>query len=435
MQGAQPVIEESGLRAEAPAPELTTPARPSGERDRRAARAAQGRPPAVLLGDLNMLRCFVGSDVPVVLASTDPEEVTLRSRHAHTKRLIAPFTKTEAAIADLVRLARPHGERPALFYGNDEQLLFISRHRERLQPYYRFRMPDAELIEKLVDKRLFATLADEVGIPVPKTACSRDVSSADEVLARLPLPVVIKPNVHIGWFKHKALQLGGPRKALRADTADEFRKLYDEVSQHTQDFVVQQYIPGGEDLIYSYHTYADEHGNALGEFVGKKIRTFPREAGLSTYLSLVKDPRVIELGRDVIKRLSFVGPVKIDMKLDPRTNQLYVLELNPRFNLWHYLGSVSGVNLPQLAYADLVGAPVSVPTDYRTNVRWLSFGNDLRSFLRSYRPSGELDVKGYLRSFDAPLVYDVFSWDDPLPFVAAMTGYGKALGKKLLKLR
>jgi predicted ATP-grasp superfamily ATP-dependent carboligase len=244
---------------------------------------------------------------------------------------------------------------------------------------------------------------------------------------------VIKPNVHIGWFKHKALQSEGPKKALRASTESELRELYAEVSRHTGDFVIQQYIPGGEDEIYSFHAYMDRGGVALGQFVGKKIRTFPREAGLSTYLELVKEPRVVALGLDVVRKLGLIGPVKIDFKRDPRSGRFYVLELNPRYNLWHYLGSVSGVNLPLLAYADLVGAHIQRPLDYIVGVKWLSFGNDFRSFVRSYRPSGELGVAEWLRSLRGPKVYDVFAWDDPLPFLAGLANYGKALAEKLVQ--
>ena len=234
------------------------------------------KPTAVLLGDLNMLRCFVGSDIPVVLAATNPNDVTLASRFASHQHLIAPYADAERALADLERIAGDSRDKPVLFYGSDEHLLFVSRQRERLAASFRFRMPPADVIEAMVDKRGFAARASAAGLPVPATACSRDVAGVEQVLARVPVPCVIKPNVHIGWFKHVALHTTGPRKALIANTADELRARYAEVSQHTEDFVIQQYIPGGEDLIYSFHAYVDGSGRALAHFVGKKIRTFPR---------------------------------------------------------------------------------------------------------------------------------------------------------------
>ncbi len=389
-----------------------------------------GKTPAVLLGDLNMLRCFAGTDVPVEVAASDPEEVTLKSRHCAKSRIIAPFAEVDRVLDDLERIGRDYPDKPVLYYGNDAQLLVISRHRQRLGRWFRFQMPAPDLIEALVDKSQFAELAPRAGIPVPATANSREATSADQILERVPLPCVIKPNCHIGWYAMR--RAGGPQKALRADTPEEFRRLYEEVLGHTNDFVVQQFIPGGEDLIYSFHAYIDAKGRSLGHYVGKKIRTYPMQAGVSTYLELIEDPRVVALGLDIVDRLGFSGPVKIDMKRDPRDDRFYVLELNPRYNLWHYLGARSGINLPLAAHADLSGQPVEPQTGYRTGVRWLSFGNDFRSFIRDYRPNGGVSIGDYLGSLRSEKVYDVFAWDDPVPWAASVLQYGKALGSRLL---
>ena len=65
--------------------------------------------PAVLLGDLNMLRCFAQSGVPVVVASSDAREPVLRSRHAQRRTLIAPFEDTNRVLEDL-ELIRDHSD-------------------------------------------------------------------------------------------------------------------------------------------------------------------------------------------------------------------------------------------------------------------------------------------------------------------------------------
>jgi predicted ATP-grasp superfamily ATP-dependent carboligase len=391
--------------------------------------------PAVLLGDLNMVRCFAQSGVPILVASSDAREPTLRSRHARQRALIASFENAERAVEDLEKIGRAFPARPSLFYGTDLQLLAIARHRDRLEQLFRLRLPSTELIESLVDKSRFATLASELSLPVPPTLTSREVAFARQIAERIPGPWVIKPNHHDGWFTQRMLRKKGPSKALRADTMTELYELLWQVRTHTRDFVVQSFIPGGEDQIYSFHAYMDERANVLGQFVGKKIRTFPREAGISTYLELVKEPEVVELGNQIVAKLGLIGPVKIDLKRDPRSGQYYVLELNARFNLWHYLGSACGVNLALIAHADLTGQPLPPAGDYRTGVRWLSFGADLRSFLRSYRPSGEIGLGGWLSSLRGPKVYDVFAWDDPLPFAFGALNYCAAVGKRLLGAR
>jgi predicted ATP-grasp superfamily ATP-dependent carboligase len=384
-----------------------------------------------LLGDLNMLRCFDGAGLPVVIATHDPDDITLASRcvRPEHKHVIASLDDPERAIADLTRIADELPARPVLYYGTDKQLLFLSRQRARLADRFAMQLPPAELIELLVDKRLFASRAHAAGLPVPATVCSKDITGPDEALARVPVPCVIKPNVHIGWFARMAQR--EPRKALIASTPEQLRSSYAQVAAHTPDFVVQQYIPGGEELIYSYHAYVDAGGRTLAEFVGKKVRTFPRDAGISTYLELVKEPRVLAIGRDAVARLGLVGPMKIDLKMHADTGELFILEVNPRFNLWHYLGAVSGINLPLVAYADLTGTPLPPVGDYTTDVRWLSFDDDLRSFLRSYHPAGELGWMDWLGSLRGRKIYDVFAWRDPLPMAHWLARFGQQVGHKL----
>jgi predicted ATP-grasp superfamily ATP-dependent carboligase len=172
--------------------------------------------------------------------------------------------------------------------------------------------------------------------------------------------------------------------------------------------------------------YAAAGGVVKAWFLGKKIRTFPRDAGISTFLELVHDPGLTELGFDIVRRTGLVGPMKLDFKRDPDGN-FHLIEINPRFNLWHRLGAVSGVNLPMVAYRDLTNAEVDVEArGYSTDIRWLALANDLRSFLRSYRPSGELGWLDWLGSLRGRMIYEVFQWDDPLPFLITQYRYANA---------
>ncbi len=389
-------------------------------------------PTAVILGDLYLARCFRGTGVPLVIAGSDPTHVSFRSRYARRTVTIAPWDRPESALSDLEEIAASCAEPPVLFYDNDEQLTFVSRHRARLSKVYRLLLPQADLVDALIDKRQFGTFAEERGLPVPRQIASRDVDGPDAALARLRLPCVIKPDVRRGWFSHPEMFVDGPRKAFVVSTPAQLRARWARVARHVKDFVVQEYIPGGEDQIYSFHAYVNASGVVRGWFLGKKIRTFPHDAGISTFLELVHEPRLAQLGFEIVQRTGLVGPMKVDFKRDPSTGSFHLLEINARFNLWHRLGAASGVNLPMVAYRDLTGIAVPRAADgYTTDIRWLSFANDLRSFLRGYRPSGELGWLDWIGSFRGRLVYDVFQWDDPLPFLAEQVRYVRAVARKL----
>jgi predicted ATP-grasp superfamily ATP-dependent carboligase len=288
-------------------------------------------------------------------------------------------------------------------------------------------MPDAQLIEDLVDKARFQTLAEERGLPMPPAlSCTRD-TPASEVLEKVGLPCAFKPTTHIGWLRSGVSTDGKPRKALIARNEAELHELHERVKSYSPAFVAQRFIEGGEDRIYSYHAYLGADGEPLGDFVGKKIRTSPMEAGVSTYLELVKQPELLALGRQASRALGLVGPVKLDFKHDAASDRFYLFEVNPRFTLWCYLGAACGVNLPKLAYSDLVGENWAPPSDYRTGVRWLSFGNDFRAYVRDYGPHAGLSVSDWLKSYRGQKIYDVFSWRDPLPLGVCMLNYSRAL--------
>src|SRR5947207_2060006 len=284
---------------------------------------------AVIAGDLNILRCFAGTGIPTIAVSSDPENVIFHSRHCGRGAVVAdPVAFPDAFVAGLVAASRPYDRRPVLFYNNDGMLLTISRHREQLGACYRFLLPPADLVEDLVDKTRFARLAGELNLPVPRTLASSEFCTAQEALSRIALPCIFKPDSrHLGWDDSALLaeEGGNPQKALIARTAGEFRRVHDRVRQLTDRFVIQSYIPGGDDCIWSFHAYFDGRGEALAYFVGRKIRTYPRDNGRSTYLELARDSSVVETSLGVLRALRFVGAVKIDLKRNQITGKCFVL--------------------------------------------------------------------------------------------------------------
>lgn len=390
---------------------------------------------AVLCGDLNMLRCFSGTGIHRVAVSSDPQDLIFQSRYTKQKWLVAdPLTQPERTIDDLIRLSMSFAEKPVLFYGDDPTLLAISRNRERLEPHYHFLMPDSVVIEDLVNKVRFSELADRLQLPVPRTILGASVSSADEVLKQMELPCIIKPNCHVGWFRSSIIREEGgrPQKVLRADTAEEFRRLFSRMKTLTNDFVVQEYIAGTDDCIYSFHAYLDRQSRPLAYYVGRKVRTYPSDSGISTCLELVKEPRVVDLGLDILRKLGHVGPVKLDFKRDTIRDRFWLLEVNARFNLWHYLGTACGINIPLIAYCDQMRMPVPMESEYRTGVRWVSFMDDLRAFVLDYHPRRLVSWPEYIRSFCCEKVYDIFAWNDPFPAAVAVTRDLKLRAQKLI---
>jgi hypothetical protein len=70
-----------------------------------------------------------------------------------------------------------------------------------------------------------------------------------------------------------------------------------------------------------------------------------------------------------------------------------------------------------VAYQYLVHGRRSAPRGYGTRFRWLCFPLDRRAF-RELAARGELGAVRWLWSLvQAPKVYELFAWGDPMPFV------------------
>ncbi len=307
---------------------------------------------AVLAADLDLLRPLHAAGVSTIML------LRKRQRFLRHSRIVRdwvdfpdPATEQEKALAALIDVARGEAERPVLYYADDAMLALVRRYRSQLEPHYRFLMPASDLVIACGDKIGFNALARAAGVPVPRTATGADVASADDVAA-FGFPLVIKPGSHVGWFASEAVALAGgkSRKIIVANDRQEFETLLAATRRFTDNFIVQEFIPGGEDQVYSFHAFVREDLTPAASFVGRKIRTYPALGGESSYIALVRDFSIHRLGKDVVQKLGVSGPVKIDFKRDPRTGRDYVLEINLRFNLWHQLGAVCGVNLLLIAY-------------------------------------------------------------------------------------
>ena len=369
------------------------------------------RPCACVLGSMDLVRPLGLAGIRCVVAARPGAPPRFSRFTAARLEWTDPWRYPDVLARTLVTFGAAQAERPVLFYEEDGDLLFISRWRDALARAFHFVVPDATLVEDLVDKERFQQVAGVLNLPVPS---ARRCDPATERPGELGLrfPVVLKPLTRRpeSWDP-----VAGGAKALRVDTPAELAALWPRLAAAGLPLLAQELVAGAEQRIESYHAYVRPGGEVVGEFTGRKIRTWPLERGESTALELTDAPDVAALGRDVLARLRFAGVAKLDFKRDP-AGRLWLLEINPRFNLWHHLGAVAGVNLPALVYADLTGAHATsrTPTRARAGARWCRPWVDWRAARATGLPLWRWAP--WALACDAK---SVVAWDDPLPLLGA----------------
>ncbi len=378
------------------------------------------QPPVVLLGGINLVRTLGLAGLQAIVATSNPEEPALLSRHCTASLMLPSHDQHDARVDALVmagrQLAGAYGCRVPLMYGSDEALELIHANRERLARYFLFMVSPPEVAEALIAKDRFQALAESRGLPIPRELAWNGIGEG--LLGNELGAVIAKPRTKRDWH-HTALcerLFNGEGKArVFANGAE--AAAHPVVAMFREQLTFQRFVPGDDRELWSYHGLADEHGEVMVSFIGRKVRTFPAGNGESAFIELARDDGLEALGREVARRCPLTGPFKMDFKRDPGDGRWYLLEINARFSLWNYLGAANGVNLMRATYEYLVFKERPAPAAYRTGLRWLSLGLDYRAF-RELRSRGALSLPRWIASLvGSRNIYNLFSWNDPAPWV------------------
>jgi D-aspartate ligase len=375
----------------------------------RAVRATAGpRAAALVMGDQDLVRALHLAGIRTTLFAAPGQAAAYSRGTAAVLPWIDPGLEPERALAALIAHGQAQSEPPALFYEDDQALLFVSRHRAALRTAFRFVVPDAALVEALVDKNRFQALAQRLTLPVPP-ALLVDPSRESPDGRELPFPAVVKPLRRTAAWA--AVAQG--HKALRVESGAMLRSLWPALASLGAPVLVQALVAGPETAIESYHVYVDEKGAVAAEFTGRKIRTWPVDCGDSSALTISDAADVRDAGRDAVKRLKLKGVAKLDFKRAP-DGRLYLLEVNPRFTLWHHLAARAGCNIPALVYGDLLALPRPAVTAPRAGATWCKVWTD-----HAAAREGGIPLHRWLMWALRCDALSAFAWTDPLPLLGA----------------
>jgi D-aspartate ligase len=337
-----------------------------------------------------------------------PYALGFRSRYAEPRLAPDPLDDEEGFIAALRSVAEETDDVLPVFPTHDEHVNAIARHADSLSARYRFPFPSWEVLERIQSKRHQLETAEAAGLPVPRTF---HPSSRDEALAagdELGFPVLVKPSANVGFRRSHRRQL------FRCENATELDRAYEAAAPHEP--MVQELIPGGDEELYTLGSYVSRDGEALGLFTGHKLSQTRGFMGSARVGEARWVDEVAEQGLTFLRALGFHGISQVETKRDPRDGRFKLMEINPRLWQWHSLAAACGVDLPYIAYRDLVGDPLPAARMHGDGKRWaitLMAGKPLAL----ERP---------------PYVDAVFARDDPKP---ALVQLGRFANRGIHRLR
>jgi len=208
--------------------------------------------------------------------------------------------------------------------------------------------------------------AATIGVDVPETFV---VTNDDELHAacdRLGFPVVVK-----GAF-YQAYTAYTPHEA-----AIKFRAI---AAEWGYPVIVQERVAGEELNLVGV---GDGRGELLGAVAMKKTST----TSLGKVWSAVslKNELLTTAAERFVAGLKWRGPFEMECILDPRSERLCLIEINPRFPAWSYFATGLGVNLPARMIRAVAGLPLGPRPDYEAGRMFMRYTGELVTDLARFQ--------------------------------------------------
>ena len=291
---------------------------------------------------------------PVVALAHRAGALGFRSRYARGLVCPDPVGDEAGYVAFLRDLGDTLGAPAPIFPTHDEFLNAIAGNAGELGGRFLHPFPDWELLERIQDKAWQLERARSLGLPVPRTE--------EAPLDDLAFPVLVKPRDPVGFRR----EFG--RQAFRCEDAAALARDFERALPYRP--LVQEWIPGGDEELYTLGSYLTASGEALGLFCGRKLLQTPPGVGTCRIGESVWVDEVVEQGLALLRGIGFRGLSQVEFKRDPRDGAFRLMEINPRLWQWHGLATATGVDLTRIAYLDLIGRPPAPARMNGSRRRW-----------------------------------------------------------------
>jgi len=368
---------------------------------------------------LAAVRSLGKQGVDVVCGAERESACALHSKYTKGQFVYtSPKVSPQQFITDVCAQAKTHfeksGEKPVIFSFSDATFLALVNSAENVSSYMTLLLPPALSIACAQNKRSTYALAQKLTLPTIRTYTEAEFEL-------VTFPAVVKYSQSIYWKNGRGI-VGGTQFVF---SYEELIKGYERIAQETGEApLVMEFIGGDE---YGIEMVCDS-GEPLAVFAHKRIRSLSPRGGAAVVKETAQATPAVALmeqyARVLAKELLWHGPIMVEFKIDERTENVLLMEINGRFWGSLPLAVQAGVDFPLVAYNLAMGVPqkrqASAAHTARTrhflgDCTWLYqvfFAHDpLRQRLYPSRLKALFDFKTELFKSKG----DVFLWSDPIP--------------------
>ena len=364
------------------------------------------------------LRSLAPRGVHTIVIAADPNAMAFASTYCDEAVLVPdPTEDLEGYTSALLALARREDVR-TIVPVREEDAFVLSSHRETFSKHVATPWPDPETLERVHDRVLLAEAANAAGVPVPETApleSARDWNAPRIVKSRYNLLV----EEYVDTVSAGTVEQPNAVEHVGSDTVPD-RKALRQAFGH--DPIVQEFVPIDDEYMVGA---LYDHGEPVATFQHKQVRGSSYTGGGGVYRESTYNPALETAALELLGELEWHGLACIEYMRHPETGEFYLTEINPR--MWTSLSAnvQMGADFPWYYWQLACGRSTEIDPRYRDGVGSHYLKGELMHFLSLFREESDLiDRPSYRTRLGEILwtcytdpTFDIFSRDDPWPFV------------------
>ncbi|MDD2715722.1 MAG: ATP-grasp domain-containing protein [Candidatus Wallbacteria bacterium] len=238
---------------------------------------------------------------------------------------------------------------------DSELPLYIESKEQLAEAGIRTFLPDKEHYDLRAKDKL-VEVADCIGIEYPNTRVAKSLEEFISAVSEIGFPLLVK-----GIF-YRAYRCHHYQQALQS-----FDSL---VAEWGYPVLVQKAVNGEEMNVIGL---GDGEGGSLG-LVGLKKLTVTAQGKIWTAVSVKNEP-MLEAARKFVKKFKWRGGFELECIV--QNDDVYLIEINPRFPAWVYFATALGINLPYRLLLTAMGKDVDRGSDYEAGKLFVRYTDEL----------------------------------------------------------
>ena len=220
------------------------------------------------------------------------------------------------------------------------------------------------------DKQRTLAVADELGIPHPRTIPIDRIEDTRAALAEVGVPAVIKPTQ--SWVSNADLATRVISEAVLNES--EALAFVERLHEVGSSMVAQQLVTGPREAVSVF--YAKDR--VWAKFAQVAHRTTPALGGVSVVRESIPMPADLESAAlALVHALDLEGYSEIEFRRDA-AGRPFLMEINARLSGSIEVAVRSGVDFPALVWRWAADEPLSAIPDYRTGVKMRHLKGDVK---------------------------------------------------------